>query len=234
MKRAATQLIVLMVVLVASVALTTPSAAALRAPQVSVLGGTLQTYLNSIGESINVLTSQDATQLWAHTTSATTGFTLMIENSPGASATSVSMYNGSGPANPARYLLLPNSFTPQYFALATFKPGNLLTVNRFNDLGILISSITYSGVDPTGFGFVLDGPGTSSYTQDSRNPGGRVQAVAFAGTGANAGAWWLCFEESPVAAGSDQDFDDCVIVMESVNPSPVNSTTWGQLKARFR
>ena len=233
MKRAATTLIALLVALVASVALTSQASAALRAPQVPVLGGTLQAYLTSIGESINVSTDQDNTQSWSHTVSGTTTYTIQIENSPNANSNAISMYNSSAIV-PAFFLLLQGVANAQAFSTATFKPGNLLTVNRFDALANLLSSQNFSGVDPAGFSFAIQGPNGLFYTQDARNPGGRAQAVTFLGTGANLGTWWLCFEESSVAAGSDQDFDDCVIMMESVNPTPVNSTTWGQLKARFR
>jgi hypothetical protein len=237
MKRAATTMIVLMIALVASVALTAPASAALRSPQVPVLGGLLQAYLNSVGESINVLTAQDNTQVWAHTTSATTAFTLMSENSPNATVNSISMYNASGPVSPALYLLLPGSLIPQAFATGTFKPGGVLVVHRYDENALEIGGplgTTYNGVDPTGFGFAISGPNGTFYTQDSRNLGGKAQALAYQGTGANAGAWWLCFEETSVAAGSNQTFDDCVIMMESVNPTPVSTTTWGAVKKRFR
>ena len=232
MKRAATPLFALLIALAATVVLTGSASAAFRVPQKPVLGGALQAYLNGVGEAINVLTQQDATTVWAHTTSATTAFTLMLESSPNAALNSVGMYNASA-AVPALYLLIPGANSPQGFATGTFKPGNLLVVNRFDALANLLSSQTFPGVDPTGFGFYIQGPNGTFYTQDARNPGGNAQALAYKGTGANAGTWWLCFEESAVAAGSDQDFDDCVILMESVNTTPVHSTSWGQLKARF-
>ena len=33
---------------------------------------------------------------------------------------------------------------------------------------------------------------------------------------------------------SDQDYEDAVLFLESVTPIPVSTTSWGQLKARFR
>ena len=232
MKRAATTMFTLLVALLASAILTTRADAALRSPQIPVLGGSLQSYLNSVGESINVNTAQVAIGIWAHTTSATTAFTLQLESSPNAAANNFGIYNGSDAA-PALNLLIPAVITPQGFTTGTFQPGNKLVVNRFDALANLVTFQTFLNVDPTGFGFWLSGPNGTFYTQDFRNPGGKAQAVSFQGTGANAGTWWLCFEENSLAAGSDQDFDDCVILMESVNPTPVSTTTWGQLKARF-
>ncbi len=233
MKRAATTLIVLLVALVASVAYTSRADAAPRVPQVAVLGGSLQAYLNSVGESINVLTDQDATQAWTKTSSNTTAYTIQLQNSGNAALHAISMYNSSAGV-PTLFLLMNGTAGPLGFSTATFQAGNNLVVNRFDGNASFLSTQTFNGVDPNGFGFALSGPGGTFYTQDARNPGGLAQAVAFMGTGANLGTWWLCWEESSRAAGADDDFDDEVILMESVNPTPVNNTSWGQLKARFR
>src|SRR5207247_2839839 len=50
--------------------------------------------------------------------------------------------------------------------------------------------------------------------------------------GLNSGSWWLCWEDSQVGCGgpADGDYDDAVLFLESVNPTPVSSTSWGQLK----
>jgi hypothetical protein len=233
MKRAATTLIVLLVALVASAGIIESASAALRAPQVPILGGSLQAYLNSVPQAINVLTDQDATQAWTHTSSNTTTYTIMFESSPNANVFQFGLYNASA-VIPPLFFLVSGSVGPQGYSTATFMPGNILVVNRFDANANFLSTTTFGGVDPTNFGFYLSGPNGTFFTQDARNPGGRAQAVSFKGTGSANGTWWLCFEESSVAAGSDQDFDDLVIMMESVNTTPVNRTTWGQLKARFR
>lgn len=230
MKRSATHLFF---ALLATASIATQAGAALRVPQVSVLGGSLQAYLNSVGEAINVGTQQEATTLWTNTTSGTTGYTIMIENTGNAAVNAVYLYNGSEVA-PALFNLLTGTQSAEAFSLATFKPGNQLTVNRFDALGNFLSVTNYAGVDKTGFGFAISGPGGTFHTQDARNPGGKAQAIAFKGTGANAGMWWLCFEDSQVqGGGSDQDFDDAVIMLESVNTTPVSRTSWGQLKSRL-
>ena len=88
--------------------------------------------------------------------------------------------------------------------------------------------------DRSNFGFYISGPGGTFYTQDARNPNSAAQAVTFAGTGINAGSWFLCFEETDLANSSDQDYDDAVLFLESVNPTPVSKTSWGALKSRFQ
>jgi len=132
------------------------------------------------------------------------------------------------------YPVLSGSVGPLGFSTATFKPGNIVVVNRFDALSNFLSTTTFGGVDPNNFGFYLSVPAGTVFTQDSRNPGGLARALAYQGTGANAGTWFLCWDEPLAGAPGDQDFDDLVVLMESVNPTPVSNTTWGQLKNRFR
>ena len=44
-------------------------------------------------------------------------------------------------------------------------------------------------MDRLNFGFYLEGPAGTFYSQDSRNAGGKPQVLAFAGTGPYAGRW---------------------------------------------
>jgi hypothetical protein len=229
MKRAATTLILSLVALVASANL---AGATLRAVQVPVIGGGLQAYLISVGESINVNTDQDATQSWSHTVSGTTTYTIQFQSSPNAAIQQFGLYNASA-VIPPLFFLMSGSVGPLGFSTATFKPGNIVVVNRFDALSNFLSTTTFGGVDPNNFGFYLSTQNGTVFTQDARNPGGLARAITFQGTGANAGTWWLCWDEPLAGAPGDQDFDDLVVLMESVNPTPVSKTTWGQLKSRF-
>ncbi len=244
MKRTVTTLIVLLVASVASVAFTSQADAALRVPQVPVVGGGLQAYLISVGESINVNTDQDATQTWSHTSSGTTTYTVMFQSSPNANIQQFGLYNASA-VIPPLFFLLSGAIGPLGFSTATFQPGNILVVNRFDANSNFLSTTTFGGVDPTNFGFYLSTPAGTVFTQDGRNPGGAARALTYKGTGANLGTWWLCWDEplqagpadgtlGAIPTGGDQDFDDLVILMESVNPTPVSKTSWGTLKQRFR
>jgi hypothetical protein len=211
-----------------------PAFAALRSPQVTVSGGTLQGYLNSIGESINVGTDQQDVQRWSTTVSNNSSLTIQVELSADAASNSVGLYN-AGLAVPPLYLVFPGAATTGWFAVASFRAApTRVVVNLFDNNATLVGTTTYLGADGNDFGFYLQGPGGTFYTQDARNPGANAQALAYLGTGANAGNWWLCWEATSTAAGGDSDFDDCVLFMESLNPTPVTRTSWGSLKARFR
>ena len=225
---------VTMTVLVALVAIAGSASAALRIPQVPVLGGGLQGYLNGQGESINVLTDQNAAQRWAATVSANATFTIQVELAGNAASNTIGIYNASAVA-PALYQVFPGAATSGWFATVSFRSApTRAIVNLLDASATLQGNTVYLGADKTDFGYYLQGPGGLFYSQDARNAGGVAQALTYAGTGINSGQWWQAWEDVPVGGGSDEDFDDCVLFLESVNPTPVNKTTWGSLKSRFR
>lgn len=215
----------------------TCASAALRVPQVAVGGTSLQSYLNSQGESaINVNTDQADIQTWTTTVSGNSTFTMMMEFAGNAGSNTVGIYNG-GAVAPTLIPVFPGAAAAGWFATASFRNTPVrVIVNLFDQNGVLQGSNTYLGADRNNFGVYLQGPGGTFYTQDARNPGARVQALAYAGTGINAGSWWLCMEDLAMNSGSDGDYDDAILFVESVNPTvvPVNTTTWGTLKNRFR
>jgi hypothetical protein len=230
MKRVAT----ILVGLIALVAVAGSASATLRSPQVVVNTGSLQGYLNSQGESINVLTDQNAAQRWAATVSNNSTFTIQVELAGNAASNTYGIYNASAVAPPL-YQVFPGAATTGWFAVASFRTAPVrVVVNLFDASAALVGTNTYLGADRNDFGFYLQqNPGLVFYTQDARNPGALAQALTYAGTGINSGSWWLCFEDLTQSQGSDYDFDDAVLFLESVNPTPVSKTSWGSLKARF-
>jgi hypothetical protein len=208
------------------------ASAALRAPQVAVSGGSLQGYLNGVGESINVLTDQVDVQRWASTVSNNSTFTIQVELAGNANSNAIGIYNASLVAPPL-YQVFPGAATDGWFAVASFRTAPVrVIVSLFDNTAAFVAQNTYLGADRNDFGFYLQGPGGLFYTQDSRNAG-VPQAITFAGTGINTGSWWLCIEDLGPANGQDNDFEDAVLFLESVNPTPVSKTTWGQLKKQF-
>lgn len=215
------------------VALASSAFAALRVPQIAVQGGTLQGYLNSQGESINVLTDQNAVQSWSTTVSNNSTFSLQIELAGNAASNSIGIYNAAAPA-PALYQVFPGAAATGWFATASFRNfPTRVVVNLFDGSAANVGTVTYLGADRSNFGYYLQGPGGLFYSQDVRNAGSAAQALTYAGNGFNSGSWWLAWEDSPTAS-ADNDYDDAVLFLESVNPTPVSTTTWGQLKTRIR
>lgn len=225
MKRTATTLIVLLVASVASVALTSRADAALRVPQVVVNGGGLQAFFNVNDPGINAATDQDANATWSHTVSGTATHSLMHE-AP-ANTFNYTQYN-AGEALPAFRVVISGARIPGSFSTTTFLAGNVMRVNHFDENAGFLFQTNFNGVDNTNFGLGLEVP-QFLFTEDFRNPGGLPHALVYRGTGQNTGTWWICWE-----AGTDNDFDDVIINVESVNPTPVSRASWGTLKARFR
>lgn len=87
------------------------------------------------------------------------------------------------------------------------------------------------------FGYYLKGPGGLFYSDDSLNPSGAQQMVAFQGKdidtiqipGFDSGLWisneyLLGWEDLPYFNGSDHDYQDLVVMVESVKPIPEPGT----------
>ena len=111
-----------------------------------------------------------------------------------------------------------------------------VVVTLFDNNSVIQGQVIYIGADANNFGFYLQNPstGTILYSQDGRNPGAGAKMLAYQGTGINAGEWWLCFEDVVLALGSDRDYDDAVMILESVNPLATEAKTLGAVKALYR
>jgi len=211
------------------------ASAALRVPQVAVTGAGLQTFMNGLGESIDVHTEQDATSVLATTVSQNATFTMQLELMTKSAGLSFGFYNAAA-ADPAPFELFPPAAITGWFAVMTFRTSPVrAVVNVFDDNAILVSTTTYLGADKLGYGFYLDGPDARYYSQDQRNPAGDAQLLFFRGTGTNTGAWWVAGEQGSRSAGADGDFDDLVVYAEPLGcPCPVQRCSWGAVKSRFR
>ena len=216
-----------LVTLVASVS---PAAAALRAPQIGLCGGSLQSYLNAEGESINVLTDQIDAQVWTTGVSGNADLTIMVELAGYADQNAIGVYN-TAEAVPTLFEVFPGAAGAGWSAYLHFGGGNLV-VSLFNN-GVFQGSNTRVGVNPNKFGFYLQGPGGTFYSQDWRN-GNLAQVLTYLGTGVNSGDKWVCFEDLPyVFPDCSSDFEDAVLLVQSLNPVSAHGTTWGALKALY-
>ncbi len=207
------------------------SAVDLRNPQVVFNDTDLQSYFTSVPENINVATDQVNAQVWTSTVSGNSTFTLMLELAGYAGQNAIGVYNGDA-ASPTLYQVFPGYASPGWFAVASFRANGTLIVNLFDENAVGQGTTSYTGVDRNKFGYYLQSPAGTLFTQDYRNPSGYPQALAYAGTGINAGSWWLCWEDLPWLS-ADRDFNDAVLFLESVNPTPVRQDSWGALKARY-
>jgi hypothetical protein len=203
-----------------------------RVPQVAFNNASLQAYLNANDGGINTLTDQVDGQVWTASISGNATFTLMIELTGAAAANSIGIYNTGGPPAPPLYQVFPGAATAGWFATAHFGGGNLV-VTLFDNNSIIQGQAFYAGVNANAFGFYIQGPGGTFYSQDGRNPGSNAQILTYLGTGQNFGDWWECFEDTQYATG-DKDFEDAVLLLQSVVPTPTDASTWGKLKSLYR
>lgn len=224
---------VLALAVVATVMVATAvNAFSLRVPQIPVNGAGLQTYLNSKGESINVLTDQINAQSWSTSASGNSVFTLMVEYAGNEAGNAIGVYN-TDDAAPVLFEVFPGVASQGWHAMISFTATQLV-VYLFDGANALVSFTTYNGIHPNSFGFYLAGPGGTFYSQDGRNPGTSAQILTYGGTAANYGEWWMCFEDVSIGAGSDADYDDAVIIVESVVPVKTTPMTLGGVKALYR
>jgi len=223
------------VALLATAVTSAQAAFTLRSPQIVVNpgDGALQGYFNGLGESITVATDQLDAQTWSTTISGNSTLTLMLEIAGYAGSNALGVYNANAVGAPTLYQVFPGAATPGWFALAHFGAGGSLIVSLFDDNSVGQGQAVYAGVDKNNFGFYLQGPGGTFYSQDYRNATGAARMITFAGTGINAGSWWQCFEDLPVGS-SDEDFNDMVLFVESVNPTPAAASSWGRIKGLYR
>jgi len=154
-----------------AVALVHPDASAfnLRVPQIAFNNASLQGYLNANDGGINTLTDQLDAQVWTSSVSGNASFTLMIELAGNASQNAIGIYNTNAPPNPPLFQVFPGVASAGWHASAHFGGGNLV-VTLFDNNAIIQGQTFYAGVNPNAFGFYLQGPGGTFYSQDARNP----------------------------------------------------------------
>ena len=222
---------------VALAALAAPAQAALRTPQIAFNSASLQARLNGFGESINVLSQQNVSLVWGSTVSTNATMTIQFElaGNPHGNEIGIAALNAAGNQVTGLDPVFPSAnLASGWFAVASFRPGNLLKVNLFDPSAALITTLSYSGVNRSLFAYYVKNAGGTFNSHDGFNADGKAHALAFAGTGQNTGCWWLTFEDASISNYANADFDDALLFMESLNPTPVNHTTWGSVKARFR
>ncbi len=72
---------------------------------------------------------------------------------------------------------------------------------------------TFTGINPFSFGFYLNNGSQSFFTEDSLNPNGGAQALTYTDGMTN---WAVAFEDIRLNNGSDKDYNDAVLKVESV------------------
>ncbi|WP_041603803.1 VPLPA-CTERM sorting domain-containing protein [Thioflavicoccus mobilis] len=192
----------------------------------------LQQILNNItvGGDSSVVAPDDALpdgadSVWSITASGGSVSTFIIELAGNANSNTFGVYDVADPNK--RVELFDGSATASAQALLSIKVDGSVHVNLSN------TGTKFAGNQ---FGYYL---GTTSgiFYSDSSVHGGGDQMLAFQGTGDKvqignlaAGEWTaneyvLAWEDLPFAS-SDKDYNDMVLMVESVQPVPLPAAAW--------
>ena len=192
----------------------------------TINGPSLQGVLNDItndgSSSVNTATDQVAAdKYWQLTASGTSAATMIIEVAGFASSNTFGIYDVYNPSS--KVTLFQGSATGGDQVAVSIKASGAVYLNNVNT-GVVFGGNT--------FGYFLQGPGGTFYSDDALN-GGVDHMVAFQGTGDLVtlptlfpGTWTpneyiLGWED---LAGGDNDFNDMVVMVESVKPVPEPTT----------
>jgi len=199
----------------------------LRSPQVAFNSAALQAYLTANDGGITVTTDQVDAQKFSSSVGGNSTITLMVAD-PGAT---IGVYNALD-ATPALDTVFPNTAGSGWFANLHFS-ASTLQVYLYDASAVYQGLTTYPGFTPANFGFYLQNPsGSVRYSQDYRNSA-LPQVLTYAGTGANIGDWWECFEPA-VYSSSTSTFNGAIVLLQSMVPTPTRDRSWGSLKATYR
>lgn len=193
----------------------------------TINGSSLQTILNNITDdgssSVNVNTDQvSGDKYWQLSASGSSAATMIIEVAGYAGSNQFGIYDAANPAN--KVFLFNGAATTGDQTNVAIKATGAVWVNN------VATGTVFSG--PT-FGYFLQSPAGTFYSNDALNPGGTDHMVAFQGTGDLVtipgnypGEWMqnqyiLGWEDLPVG---DNDFDDMVLMVDLVKPVPEPTT----------
>ncbi|MBS0390149.1 MAG: DUF4114 domain-containing protein [Proteobacteria bacterium] len=211
------------------------SASAFAVPVMPGGGGepSLQTIINGlyqsagcatcspVGQAPDVNADQAGAELFQIEASGGSIATMIVQFAGAANVTSFGMYD---PGNTATRL--------QLFAGGT--PGGVgvgVQSNNLNQFHILGSMAPWTQFTSSTFGYYINVGGTTYYSQASQN-GGNQQLVDYRGDGDKIqlpghapGIWGpssyiLAWEDSALNKGSDKDYNDMVVYVESVTKVP--------------
>lgn len=202
-------------------------------------GKSLQEQLDAIttsGPNIDTVGGQTGYDLFTNTASGGSVATFMFEIAGFAQTNKFGIYNQSGAK--AQLFGGPNDVSDQ--ALVSFNNGKVfVTTLDFTSDGNDLTSSTTKSYNNFGniFGFYLEREdGVTFYTENGRNTDGSQQAVVYQGNnqtqlqipGKSAGTFTdnefiIAFEDllRSIPGESDSDFNDLVVIMESIEPSRI-------------
>jgi PEP-CTERM putative exosortase interaction domain len=211
--------------------------AAANAHATPIAGSSLQTAINGlyrsptcatcslVSQAPNVTTDQAAPdETWAIEASGSSIATIVIELAGFADQNRFGIYDIYDPTQTVQLFGGPDS------------PGGSVLLS-FDDTGMAYRNFAATGINFAGghFGYYLQTPNDTFYSQAALNAGGTDQMVAFQGDGDmiklpgklpgiwGSSSYILAWEDLPFSS-SDRDFDDFAVYVESVTRVPEPGT----------
>ncbi|CAB1276046.1 DUF4114 domain-containing protein [Candidatus Nitrosacidococcus tergens] len=199
---------------------------------VSSDGQNLQDKLNSITTSstgIDVYTDQiNPSALWSIGSTGSSENALMFEIAGNAGLNTFGIYDPTNKDN--KLQLFSGSASDAYSTTLKNIGGGSYKATQFDSSGDVLGQQSANFGTNNLFGYYLEGPGGTFYSDPSLNPNGNAQMVAYEGghgVSLNLGAgsskflaneYILAWEDMAYGTG-DNDFNDFAVMVESVDPS---------------
>ena len=202
-----------------------PAMALLRNPQVAVQGTALQQLLNSKGETLNVNSAQ--VYLWTFAGIGVTQPAVNFAPSLQLGAGALELVFAADQDLPTLEVL-PAGLPAGWYSYVWFIDFSTIGVAVFDDSDVMQSNNQYS-FPYYALTFAARDAHGRFYVIDDYNTGDATHLLAYPGTGPHEGNVWLALESD-----GDGDYADAVFLLVGAGITPVERTSWGSLKQRFR
>lgn len=185
----------------------------------------LNTVFANQGWTIDANTDQDVNdQYWHVTEGSSSGgwVTLIIEIAGNAASNTFGIFDKS---NNTQQLLTGNEGAGDKVAISWSTTTGKLSYAVLDNVNGFIGGGSNITMDQT-FGFYIGTSNGMFYSDYTKNADQADQMVSYKGTTANGlsvGHYVIAFEDLPYG-GSDKDFNDMVLLVESINPVPEPTT----------
>jgi hypothetical protein len=179
---------------------------------------------------IDVASGQSTAGLWRSASSIATMIpTLVVEYAGYAPINKFGIWFGTDASRLWTLDLLLGAATPRTFSAISIGDGILQAAGLACSTQVSCGTFTDSRITPKSFGFYFQtGDGPRVYSLDALNADKEARFLAYqAGSTTN---WAFAYEDIPLRAGSDRDYNDMVIKMESLVPVP-EPMTWALMLA---
>jgi hypothetical protein len=181
----------------------------------------LQVILNNqCSGCFNVNTDQQSAGYWGLATQPPTGVLpfVIVEYAGFAPNNVVGLFHWTGLAA----TLLPVFLGPATAgttASITWTGPSTGTITQISGPSGAVNAVSFNNIPFFAFGFYIQTPQNNTFfSVDDLNPGNAPQVLAFRHLPSN--TWFLAFEDLLVGGGSDQDYNDFVLKVESIVPVP--------------